>query len=472
MMRIRLTEKLKPISLEQVIGLLSLKQRFYAITVLWLAMLSTLAALAIPTIVDGFLRQNSLEQLELVYDDLLANLEWDANGDLQLSDNVSDPRYQQPYSGYYWRASTDDQLLRSRSLWDTDLTFRDKKRDQQYKTTDSWGQLFDDESPILGANEETLIVLSKSTRLVGDSARVTVIIGMDEEPLELTVLKISGSIGVIYAVIIICLCALLFVQLHWTFRPFKKLQISVSNLEKGTAESVKGHYPSEIMPLVTDLNALLFHYNELLQRSRNHAGNLSHALKTPLTVLKQDAMALSEEKRAPILKSIELLQSQIEFHLAQARVAGAKNILAVESNPSDVVDRLSMAFDKVYQHRDVLLVNELNDDWRVKVDEQDLNEIIGNIIENGYKWASSQVRVSGKLDDSSVSIRVEDDGAGVEDDQLLELAVRGRRFDETTAGSGLGLSIANVALESYSGSMTFTHSSMGGLCVDVRLPRK
>jgi signal transduction histidine kinase len=451
---------------------LSLKQRFYATTLLWLALLGAVAAVAIPTIVDLFLRQNSTEQLDLVYDDLLANLEWDAEGQLHLTGNVSDARYQQPYSGFYWRVAANDQVLRSRSLWDTDLTQHEDKSHNSRENVQASTYWFDDDDPIIGAKGEVLIILSKTITLVGDSAPVQVIVGIDEEPLELMVLKISSSIGFILFAVVLGLCAVLFIQLAWTFRPLKQLQNSVNDLEKGKADSVVGRYPKEIMPLVDDLNALLFHYQDLLERSRHHAGNLSHALKTPLTVLKQDASNLSPDVRAPILQSIAQLQTHIEYHLAQARVAGAKNILAVESNPSNVVDSLSMAFDKVYQQRDILLVNEVDDELRLAVDEQDLNEIIGNIIENGYKWATTQVRVSASKVGQHVIIKVEDDGPGVDEKQCQELATRGRRFDETTLGSGLGLSIAKVAAESYSGQVEFSRSQRGGLCVAVTLPCK
>ncbi len=448
----------------------SLKQRFYATTLIGLVVVSTLASLAVPTIVDLFLRQNTIAQLDLVHEELLANIEWDDEGLLLLTGNVSDPRYQQPYSGFYWRAAAGEQVLRSRSLWDTDITFDRNDYDGKREVDDDL--FIKDDHSLFGANREHLMYSERTIYLVGDSTPVSVIVGVDETPHETTVLKISGSIMVIFVLVVVCLCALLIVQMSWALRPLRKLQNSVKDLEQGSSEKVEGDYPSEIRPLVDDLNALLYHYQALLERSRHHAGNLSHALKTPLTVLKQDAMKLDSDNSKAILDGIAQLQSQIEYHLAQARVAGAKNILAVEANPCEIADSLTMAFDKVYQHREILLVNELVDEWRLAVDEQDLGEMLGNVIENAYKWAKFQVVVSGKASNGTLHITIDDDGPGVSDEQLSELTVRGRRFDEQTPGTGLGLSIVKVAVESYSGDISFARSPMGGLQVNIALPLK
>lgn len=226
-----------------------------------------------------------------------------------------------------------------------------------------------------------------------------------------------------------------------------------------------------MLPWFRISNALLFHYQELLERARNHAGNLSHSLKTPLSVLKNELEHLDKEDKKRLSLPINKLQEHIDYHLGRARMAGSMNILSVATSPSDRVDAISMAFDKVYAAREVMLINELNSDDNIAVEATDLDEMLGNLLENGYKWASSMIRVHSKYAaDNLIEIIIEDDGNGIPEDKLEHVIRRGVRLDESTPGTGLGLNIVDEMAHSYRGSLLLGRSKMGGLKATLTFP--
>ena len=248
------------------------------------------------------------------------------------------------------------------------------------------------------------------------------------------------------------------------------MQRELALLKSGEQSSLDETYPREVSPLVRDLNALIFHYQELLERARNHAGNLSHALKTPLSVLKNEVTQLPKEQQKHLIAPVNQIQSHIDYHLGRARMAGSMNILAVKAPVSKRVDAISLAFDKVYADRNVILINELDTALEVSVDPVDLDEMVGNLLENGYKWAKSIIRVySESLESDMVKIYIEDDGPGISENDLEKVIQRGVRLDETTPGSGLGLNIVSEIAHSYRGNLQLEKGKMGGLKATLTL---
>lgn len=408
------------------------------------------AGIGIPLLVNDYLVQDVKEQLSLSMDEITANIETTSEGKLIMPSRLSDPRFYQPYSGLYWTANTKNDELRSRSLWDKKFIFEDES--------------FDINVNVKGAKNENLIYIQRDVYLPEISDPVTITIGIDEDPLENTLNKLTGQVWVILGLLFTGVLLLIGIQVNWSLRPLAKMQSELAMLRKGEQQSLSQHYPQEISPLVSDLNALLFHYQELLERARNHAGNLSHSLKTPLSVLKNELAYLNEEDKARFLTPIDQLQSHIDYHLGRARMAGSMNILSVATSPSERVDAISMAFDKVFAEREVMLINELDSEDNIAVDKTDLDEMIGNLLENGYKWANSIIRVhSDTITGNQIRIMIEDDGSGIPEEQFSQVIKRGIRLDETTPGTGLGLNIVNEMAHSYRGSLELSKSSMGGL---------
>lgn len=435
-----------PINKLPFIKRLSLKSRLVLAAVVWLTAMIIAAGVTVPSQVFNYMVADTKSQLSLYMDEISGNLEVDKAGQLTLSAQLSDPRFSQPYSGLYWYASTADNQLRSRSLWDSNIELLEKKNEA------------------LGARGEKLIFVHSNLYFPEYDGPITVLVGIDEQPIEDTVQNLMGELWVILALLYFGVLAVILIQIAWSLSPLTKMHKELSELRNGDKTSLSGDYPKDISPLVSDLNALLFHYQELLERARHHAGNLSHALKTPLSVLKNEIQQCDTELKDKLLPPVSQIQTQIDYHLGRARMAGSRNILSVKASPTERIDAISMAFDKVYASRDITLVNEIDDELEVSVDPTDLDEMVGNVLENGYKWANSIIRVHAKMvDNDNVSLIIEDDGPGIPDEQLEHVIKRGVRLDETTPGTGLGLNIVNEMVHSYRGSLSLTHSPMGGV---------
>jgi len=242
---------------------------------------------------------------------------------------------------------------------------------------------------------------------------VHLMVAINQDRLVTTIRELTHQVWALLGIMVIGILILITVQISWSLWPLRKLQRNLKEVRAGNINTVTGEYPLEIQPLVDDLNALLFHYQEVLERARNHSGNLSHPR----------------------------------------------------------VDAISMAMDKVYAAREVVLVNELDSELMIAVEKRDTDEMLGNLIENSYKWASSLIRVHKLHDDNGfVTIVIEDDGPGIADNEFSEVLKRGVRLDESTPGTGLGLNIVNELCHSYRGQLKLSRSKLGGLKAELTLP--
>ncbi len=434
---------------------LSLKSRLLIATCLWLTAMVITAGVGIPTLVKAYLVQDVKNRLWISMDELTANIETTAQGTLRVSHRLSDPRFNQPYSGLYWSVASRNQTLRSRSLWDKNIVTKHGALSEH----------------LLGARNEPLTAIEQQIYLPDFSEPIMITMGLDKNSLNKTLTQLTGQLWIILGMLYLGILTIIGIQVLWSLRPLSKLQKELKALRSGAQNKLLEDYPREVLPLINDLNALLFHYQELLARARNHAGNLSHALKTPLAVLNNEVATLPcGEQQTRLRQQVQQLQKQIDYHLGRARMAGAMNILAVRACPAERIDAISKAFDKVYAARGITLVNELDSDIYVAVEPDDLDEMLGNLLENSYKWANSLIRIHGRIQQKqTLFLNIEDDGPGINDADLDKVTRRGVRLDETTPGSGLGLNIVSEMAYSYRGELTLAHSDLGGLKATLTL---
>ncbi|PMH46678.1 histidine kinase [Vibrio sp. 10N.286.49.B3] len=436
---------------------ISLKSRLLTAAAIWLSTMILAAGVGMPMLVKEFLMDELHSQLNLTLDEITANLDSTPQGQLTLTRRLSDSRLYQPYSGAYWSISSQNNLLRSRSLWDKNLTIKKKGH----------GNI------VLGAKGEKLIYLQRSIYLPDIKQPITITLGVDEAPLVHTLQQLTGQLWLILLSLFTGVLLLIGAQVSWSLLPLNRMQKELKQLRSGAQVKLSDNYPKEIDPLVSDLNALLFHYQEVLERARNHSGNLSHALKTPLSVLRNEVSQLEPGIANKLTPSLQQVQTHIDYHLSRARMAGAMNILAVKTSPAARVDEISIAFDKVFAHREIMLINELESELWVAADSADFDEMIGNILENSYKWATSMIRVYSEEDaiQGTITLCIEDDGPGIAPEDYHHVLLRGIRLDETTPGSGLGLNIVSEMAHSYRGHLQLNRGAMGGLKVELTLKR-
>lgn len=448
---------------------LSLKSRLVFAAIIWLTAMIIAAGVTVPTQVLHYMVEDSRDQLSIYMDEMAGALNVNDRGELSLSSGLSDPRFTRPYSGFYWQASTDSDTLRSRSLWDQTLTFKGPKKHKG-------------KSAVFGAKGEKLITMDSTLYFPDYNGPIQVTIGMDEQPIEATVTELMGQLWLILGLLYLGLLTVIMLQVEWSLSPLGKMKKELAELRRGEKSRLDEAYPKDVAPVISDLNALLFHYQELLERARHHAGNLSHALKTPLSVLKNEIRQLGEAEQAKLTPAIDQIQHQIDYHLGRARMAGAKNILAVKSNPAERVDAITLAFDKIYANRGLTVINELDSDIELAVEQTDLDEMLGNLLENAYKWASSMIRIYSvdvitneakrEADDGyQLSIVIEDNGPGIAKEHIQQVLKRGVRLDEHTPGSGLGLNIVQEMAHSYRGALSLEAGAQGGLKAILTMQR-
>ncbi|KJG03114.1 sensor histidine kinase [Photobacterium angustum] len=430
----------------------SIRNRLLSAAAIWLLAITLTAGYLVPSFIKSYLIDQEKTQLYLYLDQITALVDIDAHGRVFLDGRLSNPRFNSPYSGLYWSLKLNNQHLRSRSLWDTTISGNNEEGF---------------ESP----NKQSLIVVKRKFLLPDSDYPVELSVAINQDRLIKTLQELTRGLWLILTIMAIGILTLTTLQVSWSLWPLRKLRRNLKLVREGHTTELTGLYPVEIQPVIDDLNALLFHYQELLLRARNHSGNLSHALKTPIAILNNEVALLDEPTKAKLVPALQQLQQHIDYHLGRARMAGAVNILAAKTAVSSRVDAISLAMDKVYANRELILVNELDSSVMVAVESSDLDEMIGNLIENSYKWANSLIRVYQESSQSGqITLVIEDDGIGIAEEKCKQVINRGVRLDESTPGTGLGLNIVNELAHSYRGDLILSKSQRGGLKASLILP--
>lgn len=264
-------------------------------------------------------------------------------------------------------------------------------------------------------------------------------------------------------------------QVRRGLSPINDLRRRLAALRQGRAKRLDGDYPSEVQPLIDDLNALLEHREEAVRRAQGKAGDLAHGLKTPLAVLAQDAAQAERagltDLAASIRREVEGMRRQVESHLAQARAAASAASPGARCLVSASADPLVRTLERLHAGRNLVVCVDAPRNLAAAVERQDLDEMLGNLLDNACKWADRRVTLCATDGDGQVLVAVEDDGEGLPEAMWMEVLRRGVRADQSAPGSGLGLGIVRDLAEVYGGTITLSRASLGGLRAELRLPR-
>ncbi len=264
----------------------------------------------------------------------------------------------------------------------------------------------------------------------------------------------------------------------WQFRagllPFGRLRRQLLALRDGSRDRIEGSYPTEVQPLVNDLNSLLEHRERIVRRALAKAGDLAHGLKTPLAVLAQEAEQFEasgqNEIATTISRQIDRMRRQVDYHLTQARAATPGNAPGTRCAVLVSVEGLTRTLGKIYAARGLAIEVDVSTGHFIRGQREDLEEMLGNLLDNACKWAKSNVKIQSVRDNDAVVLIVDDDGPGLPLSMRDQVLQRGVRADEAAPGSGLGLAIVRDLAQLYQGTITLEESPMGGLRASVRLP--
>jgi len=386
---------------------------------------------------------------------------------------LGEPQFELPGSGWYWQITRMDgmtlEIKASRSLF-----------------TNRLPQLADHGvAAEVGGFRRGFVEGPDGRRLrmiervidVGDSGVYLVQVAASVEEMEQQIERFYFALMIAFTMLAIALAIVAMFQVRFGLRPLRRLQAELVAIRRGEDERISGAYPSEIAPLAEELNLLIGVNRDILERARTQVGNLAHALKTPLSVIVNEAYSSPSPLADKVSEQATVMREQIGFYLDRARAAARGGAIGSVTQVAPCLDSLLRAFRKIYAERGVVFTGEMQPDIRFLGERQDLEEMIGNLLDNAGKWATHEVVIAIVAETPAsaemrpfLHITIDDDGPGLTPEQIREATKRGRRLDETKPGSGLGLSIVADLAAAYGGALELEKNAAGGLRARLRVP--
>lgn len=449
----------------------SLSRRLLLAAMAFIALAIVIAGVAVGFALHRFVQGQIDQRLDTQVTFLSSMLRTNGDGTLSLTGSADGPPFERRRRGWYWQVKGPANSLRSQSLEGEDLTApevdipdrpappRDDRLAKEGRPKAADGPGLDDDH--LHFRIQQVTVSGMPATIVVSAPR-----GAVWGPLREAMTTLAISLGVLGIALVLAIM----VQVRLGLRPLERLRQSVADVRAGRSERVPSRQPTEVQPLVSELNGLLDQNAANLDRARRHVANLAHGLKTPLATL---AISLAHSERqsdhqlGPV---VDLMQRRIRHHLGRARAAALSGPVRTQLLVAQRIRDLGDVLTKVYADRAILLSIDIADDIAITCEQQDFDEMAGNLMENAFKWARSRIAVRAVPDRRMIVLMIEDDGPGLQAAEILQVLRPGERLDESTPGFGFGLSIACELAELYGGTIDLAKSQMGGLLVSLRLP--
>ena len=397
------------------------------------------------------------ERLESLLNVVLAGIEYDRQTDtLALNQRLGDARFDQVFSGWYWQISDNaSRVLTSRSLWDQRLPLTAGPQ-LQYST-------------ISGPNGETLRKLERDVRLPRLPVTLHVAVAADLSEVDAALARFEQLLWLSLVSLGILLLLGIWCQLHWGLEPLRRIRSNLQAVERGDCERLDTDLPEELNNLATAINTVLERDRQLMSRARTAAGNLAHAIKTPVSVMMTTTEQLPASQRETMASELKRLNEAVRHHLARASAAGPV-VLRPRVTLSVALEPVFNGISRLAERKNITFQKPEVPPLQLQIDAQDLQEIVGNLLENALRWAKSKVVMAMYSEADNLYLSIMDDGPGMSSQGRNEALQRGGRLDEQRSGSGLGLAIVSELIQLYDGQLQLKPSPMGGLLVTVCLP--
>ena len=383
-----------------------------------------------------------------------------------------DPRFEVPLSGRYWMAislatdGTPDDDIRPRSVWDGDPPL---PATMQAAALNTPGIIVHGNGE--GPAGEPVRIAVQAVTLPQREAPILLLAAADRTQTD----RGANQLRTILLIAMVALAAgtllAMSLGLRFALRPFEALQADINDVREGRRASLTEDYPSEVRPLTEALNRLLEHNRAVVSRAQTHVGNLAHALKTPLAVLRNEALGESQLDRV-VQRQTQAMHENVDHYLKRAQAAARAEVMGARASIRKTADGLARMMNRLHERDDKSVDVDVPIGLEARAEPQDLDEMLGNLVDNACKWASSQVTISAHEEDGNqVVICIDDDGPGLSEDQRREAVKRGVRLDETAPGTGLGLSIVADLADMHGGMFSLEESPLGGLRAKLTLRR-
>lgn len=437
----------------------SLSRRMIAIAAAWIMLLLVGGGYALDRVLTSAITTNFDDQLDYVLTALIVSAEIGPDGEVIFNREPADQRFLEPYSGLYWQvAAKGRDPFPSRSLWDRRLNYGGPHADRDVHFYDS--AQFPDEK---------LRIVERDVKLPGSETFWRFQVAQVRDGLNAQVLALRRTLVRSFFLLGVGLLAMAALQTYYGLRPLRRIRDEIARMRAGETNRVEARMPVEVAPMVEELNGLIAHNERQAEEARRHAGNLAHALKTPLTVIMNAAAAGQADLADTVVREARTMRRQVDHHLARARAVGRRGSALSRADVWPAVEAVERAVARLYRHVRIDMSGERT--AVARIERQDLDEMLGNLVENAAKYGGGSVFVTVSAQAGFIEVVVEDDGAGIPEADRVRIFDRGVRLDSGKPGTGLGLAIVRDVAEIYEGTVTLEESEdLGGLLVRLRLP--
>ncbi|GLH78981.1 ATPase [Bradyrhizobium sp. SSBR45G] len=452
----------------------SLATRLFLSATAWLVVILAITGIVLSSVYRNATERAFDRRLNLYLRTLIAEVATPDDPPDRQFQSLGEPLFELPLSGWYWQITRTDtekpEVRASRSLWDKKLP---KLEEQGIELTAAGIRI----GYVEGPENQDLRMVERPVDLGTDGKFLVSVAGDASEIFDET-RSFDYYLGGTFTALGVVLLLTTVFQVRYGLAPLKRISESIADIRSGRAERLEGEFPVEIAPLARETNALIDANREIVERARTHVGNLAHAIKTPLSVIVNEATTHAADPfAAKVMEQADVMRDQVAHHLERARIAARVTIVSTVTEVAPAIEALRRTMEKIYRGRSIVVEATADPAARFRGERQDLEEMVGNLIDNACKWATSRVSVEVAVEPpaqagatSMLRIVVDDDGRGLSAAERAQVLRRGQRLDESKPGSGLGLSIVTDLAALYGGRLTLGDAPVGGLRAELRLP--
>ncbi|MDP1582844.1 MAG: sensor histidine kinase [Bradyrhizobium sp.] len=451
----------------------SLATRLFLSATAWVVVILLLTGIVLSSVYRDATERAFDRRLNLYLRTIIAEVATPESKPDQLQ-SLGEPLFELPLSGWYWQIARADgdkpELRASRSLWDKKLP---KLEEHGAELTAAGVRL----GYVDGPEGQKLRMVERPVDLGIDGKFLVSVAGDATEIFDET-RSFDYYLGSTFTALSIVLVLTTIFQVRFGLAPLKRISEKIADVRSGRAERLEGEFPVEIAPLARETNALIDANREIVERARTHVGNLAHAIKTPLSVIVNEASARGADPfAAKVLEQAAIMRDQVAHHLERARIAARLTVIGTVTEVAPAIEALRRTMEKIHRDRDIAIGVKADASAKFRGERQDFEEMAGNLVDNACKWAASQVSIEVSVEPAAepgagpmLRIIVDDDGRGLSATERAQVSRRGQRLDESKPGSGLGLSIVVDLAALYGGSLALGNAPIGGLRAELVLP--
>ena len=449
----------------------SIATRLFLSAIFWSVLLLLVAGVVLTTLYRRNTELSFDQRLDVYLRAIVADITSPGDDTRIEPGQLGEPQFELSLSGWYWqitRLDTSQPIIRaSRSLFAASLP---KLADLGVPA--ALGGL---RRGYANGPEGGRIRILERQIDTDDTGTFLVQVAATTSEIEQRISQFEWTLAITFGLLALSLAGASALQVRFGLRPLRLLQEEVAAIRRGETERIDGRFPEDLSPLAGELNLLISSNREILQRARTQVGNLAHALKTPLSVLINEARAQPSPLAEKVNEQAVIMRDQVTWYLDRARAAARAGVIGTVTDAEASVSALVRTFDKIYDERAIAFQAEIAPGSRFRGEKQDFEEMVGNLLDNAGKWADTKVEVrvspaTGALDAPELEILIDDDGPGLPEAARTDMLKRGQRLDETKPGSGLGLSIVVDLAAIYGGRIALEESPLGGARARLLLP--